>query len=59
MSVIDRVAQRTASIDPVRVLRGVVAYPLYVVGYTLGLLFLLAAWLWAAAATGFSDGRAR
>lgn len=57
-SAADRVAVRAASFTPARVLLSVVASPVFAIGFLVGLLFVAAVWVAAAAAEGFDTARA-
>lgn len=58
-SYVQRVGDRAQQVQPVRVLLAVLASPLYVVGWVVGLVFVAALWLFAAVAVGFTDARHR
>jgi len=54
-----RVAVKASEVRPVRALLTVLAFPFYALGFLLGVLWLALTWLFAAAAVGVSDARAR
>lgn len=54
---VDRIAKRAAEIRLTRVLLTIVASPLYLLGFIVGVLFVAGAWLLAGAAVGFAAGR--
>ncbi len=53
----DKVAERAATLRPARVALSVLAAPFYVLGLILGVLWLAAAWAYAAVLVGIDDGR--
>lgn len=54
-----RVAARASEVKFSRVILTILALPLYVLGFLVGLLIVAASWMFAAAAVGASDARAR
>ena len=54
-----RVAAKAAEVRPARAALSVLAAPFYVVGWLLGLVFVVLVWCWAAAQVGFGDARTR
>lgn len=59
MMSIQAVATKAATYDPVRALLAVLAFPFYVLGVVLGVLWLAGTWLFAAVAAGVDDARRR
>jgi hypothetical protein len=57
MSFSERVAVTAAEVRPLRVVLTVLAAPVWMVGFVVGLLWVAALWLFAAAAVGFGDAR--
>ena len=56
---VDRVAVEAANVQVVRVLLMVLAAPLYVLGFIVGLLIVAVRWSVAAVRVGISDAMAR
>lgn len=56
---IQAVAARAATYDPVRAALAVLAFPFWVLGIAIGVLWLAGTWVFAAVRTGISDARAR
>lgn len=56
---VQAVADRAATYDPVRAVLAVLAFPFYVLGLVLGVLWLAVTWLFAAVAAGVDDARSR
>lgn len=54
---VDRIAKRAAEVRPARVALTVIASPLYLLGFIVGVLFVSFTWLLAGAAVGFAAGR--
>ena len=59
MSYPQRVAARAADIQPTRALLSLLAAPFYALGFLVGILLVAVSWLFAAAALGVADARAR
>lgn len=55
----DQIAEKAASVQPLRLLLSIIAAPFYVVGVLIGVVWLLASWAYAAVLVGVSDARAR
>lgn len=53
----DRVAQRAVQVNVVKVLLSILAFPFWLIGALVGIVFLAVAWLWAACVIGFADAR--
>lgn len=56
---VDQVAARASQISAARVFLSVLAAPFYVLGMLLGVLWVAAVWMLAAAQLGVSDARDR
>jgi len=58
---VDYVEQKTASVEPRRVLIGAVTIPFWLLGAAVGLvcrgLFIVGVWIWAGLSLGFQTGR--
>lgn len=54
----DRVAEKAGQVNVVRLVLSVLALVPWALGVVVGVVFLAVAWMWAAAAIGFSDARA-
>jgi hypothetical protein len=59
MSFNDRVADKAAEVSIGRLLLSIPAGLLWLVGATVGAVWFLLAWCWAALVIGFGDGRRR
>lgn len=59
MEFTNKVAERAATYQPIRALLTVLALPFYVLGVIAAVVWLMATWTYAAAATGFADARDR
>lgn len=55
----DRVASRAQSVNVIKLLLSLVAFPFYVLGAVVGVLFLVASWSYSAVLVGFDDVRRR
>ena len=58
-SFVDRVASQAAEVQLLRVLLTVIAFPFYVIGFVVAVLWVAARWIYAAAAVGFTDATQR
>ena len=56
---VQAVATKAATYDPVRAVLAVLAFPFYVLGLVLGVLWLAGTWIYAAVAAGIVDARER
>lgn len=56
---ISTVAERAATYSPVRAALTALAFPFYLAGMVAAVLWLAGAWIYAAAATGFADAKAK
>lgn len=54
-----RVAAKANELRPARVVLSVLAFPFYVVGLVVGVVWVAVAWAFAAVAVGVADVRAR
>lgn len=59
VSFVDRVGVQAQQIRPLRAVLSVLAAPFYAVGFLVGLVVVVAVWVWAAAQVGFGDARRR
>lgn len=55
----ERVAERASQVRLVRVVLSVLAFPFYLLGGLVGLVWVALVWCWAAVAVGFDDARKR
>jgi hypothetical protein len=55
----ERVAARAPSVNVIRLLLSVLAFPFYVLGVVVGLLFVSVQWAYSAVVVGFEDVRRR
>jgi hypothetical protein len=55
----ERVAERAQSVNVVKLVLSVLAFPFYVLGFVAGVLWLVVRWVYAAVAVGFADGLQR
>ena len=54
---VERVAAKAATIKPARVLLSIVAFPFYVLGLVVGVLWMACSWAMAAVLVGVADGK--
>lgn len=55
----DRVAERAQTVNVVKLLLSVLAFPFYVLGAVAGLVFVVVSWSYSAMVVGFGDVRSR
>ena len=56
---VDQIAARAADIRFTRILLTVIAFPFWLLGWAVGVLWVIGAWLIAAGQVGAADARAR
>ena len=56
---VERVAEQATSVRPLKLLLTIVALPFYVLGWVLGLLYVVVLFAFGAVKVGITDARAR
>lgn len=56
---VSTIAERAASYRPLRAVLTLIAAPLYLAGFLAAVIWIVATWCYAAAATGWGDARRR
>lgn len=58
---VERIAERAAALDPVRLLLALLAAPFLLIGWvagkTVSIVWLVVSWMWAAVLVGWEQGR--